>query len=64
MYVLQSASQGEMAWSVLIKRVTGPISGVYLLTLILAAVLLGHCVAAFSYKCLPEEVETATSRPE
>jgi len=34
------------------------------LTLILAAILIGHCVAAFSSECLPEEGETATSRPE
>jgi len=34
------------------------------LTLILAAILLGHCVTAFSSKCLPEEVYTATSRLE
>ena len=34
------------------------------LTLILVAILLGHYVTAFSSKCLPEEVETATSRPE
>jgi len=34
------------------------------LTLILAAILLEHCVAAISSECLPEEGETATSRPE
>jgi len=34
------------------------------LTLILAAILLEICVAAISSKCLLEEVETATSRPE
>ena len=34
------------------------------LTLILSAVLLGHCVAAFSSEDPPEEVGITTSRPE